>query len=276
MKSQFKVTVRCLTNAGDYDYEDSHELPAGCQYMDMQSSDNSEYSSDSHTAQPPRLADADNSSGHGSAPANAPGSAVAAAEAPVQAPAPSAYMGRVTISSVSPKHSAPTPAPDTAPRNATAPAQAAALSDASAGRPGQGNLLSLPLGPLALALPAHSSKRGRPIGHEQGYKDCHCSACTSFCSGAPHMLLWLIGVAVLDTPGLSSGCDHISWTCLWAPPTASGLSTQSLSQAEGSMGPSAGNTVMCRFGAVNTCLLLCKGETQQIVRYISSQTGFSP
>ena len=145
MKSQFKVTVRCLTNAGDYDYEDSHELPAGCQYMDMQSSDNSEYSSDSHTAQPPRLADADNSSGHGSAPANAPGSAVAAAEAPVQAPAPSAYMGRVTISSVSPKHSAPTPAPDTAPRNATAPAQAAALSDASAGRPGQGNLLCQPI-----------------------------------------------------------------------------------------------------------------------------------
>ena len=83
------------SGAGDYDYEDGHDLPAGCQKLDSQSS-----------AQPPNLAD------HVSAPASGPGSAVAAATAPFQASAPGAYMDMDADISDRLSSTAPAPAPD--------------------------------------------------------------------------------------------------------------------------------------------------------------------
>lgn len=144
------------TGAGDYDYDDSHDLSAGCQYLDMQSSDTADPSSTPNSAQPPGLAGADGGRGPVSAPASAPGSAVAATTAPVQAPAPSAYMETDTSSISTPSYSARAPASGMALGNAASAysARAAGLSGVSAERPGQGNLLCRPI----------AAKRDSPSG----------------------------------------------------------------------------------------------------------------
>ena len=135
-----------VVGAGDYDYDDEHNLPAGCQYLDPQSSETIDTSSNSASAQAPGPAGADGS-GHVSAPAPAPGSAAASAAAPVQATPPSANAGRRAVLSVSPSRFAPAPAPGMAPGNATSAnaTGGAAQSGGTADMQGQGNLLCRPI-----------------------------------------------------------------------------------------------------------------------------------
>ena len=110
-----RAEVSDMVGAGDYDYDDDHDLPAGCQYMDPQSFETDDASSEVTSAQAPGPAGAD-VSGHVSTPASAPGSAVNAKSAPGQATAPSAYTGRRAVLSASPTYTAPAPAPGIAPR----------------------------------------------------------------------------------------------------------------------------------------------------------------
>lgn len=123
----------CATGAGDYDYEDSHGLPAGCQYLTAQSSDITP----------------------AGAPAPARSGAMPAGMAPVQAPPPSAYTGRRALLSVSPSYLAPAPAPEQSSRDIQiAPAAQDASSSSSATQPG---LYSLLCRPIAAKMDAPSS-----------------------------------------------------------------------------------------------------------------------
>ncbi len=146
-----------MAGAGDYDYDDDHNLPAGCQYLDPQSSETIDTSSSSASAQAPGPAAADGS-GHVSAPAPAPGSAVAAEAAPVQATPPSANTGRRAVLSVSPSYLAPAPAPGMAPGDATSAnaTGSAAQSGGTADMQGQGNLLCRPIAAKEDAPPGMS------------------------------------------------------------------------------------------------------------------------
>ena len=135
-----------MVGAGYYDYDDDHDLPTGCQYMDPQSSETDDTSSNFTSAQAPGPAGADGS-GHVSTPASAPGSAVAAKSAPVSATAPNAYTGRRAVLSVSPSYRAPAPAPGMSPGNVTSASAtgSAALSGNSTDTQGQGNLVCRPI-----------------------------------------------------------------------------------------------------------------------------------
>ncbi|CAL5228155.1 g11235 [Coccomyxa viridis] len=94
--------------AGDYDYDDGHDLPIGCQYLDEQPS-NQPSSNSTSPAAVSGLAGA-GVSGYVSAPASSPSSAVAATAAPVQARTEAGLVGNSF---------APAPAPQTASVNAT-------------------------------------------------------------------------------------------------------------------------------------------------------------
>ena len=107
----YKVRMVYVAGAGGYDYEDDHELPAGCEYSDSNLSEALEAiqriarsSRLSITAQPPSLT-------------GAHGSAMPAATAPVQAPAPGPYTGKSSGAIIRPGYIAPAPAPDRCPRN---------------------------------------------------------------------------------------------------------------------------------------------------------------
>lgn len=126
-----------MIHAGDYDYEDGHDMPAGCQYM----------------VSPPQpdLASAGVRS-NVSAPVPASGSAVVAKTVPLEASAP----GTQTVNTYF-NHNASAPAPMRAPRSSTASfvAQEAALKGTRVGSQAETKLLCKPI--AARGDPRHLS-----------------------------------------------------------------------------------------------------------------------
>ena len=133
-----------VPGAGEYDYDDSDDLPAGCQYVDWQSSD----TVNSNSSTPSAVWSTLTSSGaNGSARASAPGSALGATAAPIQAEAQGAYSSKGAPSSATSSYGAPALAPDKSPRNATLASlkQAALQSGINLGRQGFVKMLCKPI-----------------------------------------------------------------------------------------------------------------------------------
>ena len=138
-----------MIGAGDYDYEDSHYLPAGCQYnnvsdLELQTLVRQKLRR-TEIAQAPSIASA-YGSGDVGAPAPARSSAMPAAMAPAQAPAPGAYTGRRAILSTNPTYLAPAPAPEHSSRGSQrAPAMQNASLSSNGDRPGLVSLVCKPI-----------------------------------------------------------------------------------------------------------------------------------
>lgn len=132
-----------VTGVGDYDYDDSHELPAGCQGLDVQTSESLGSTNNSVSVQQAALAGA-SVSGHVSAPAPAHHPA---AMAPVQASAPGTNTGRRGAISTAPGYTAPASAPAGSPRdaNVTSATLDALQSRSDVQQPGQVRLLCKPI-----------------------------------------------------------------------------------------------------------------------------------
>ena len=150
-----------VSGAGEYDYDDSEDLPAGCQYVYWQPSDRVNSSNTNLSALGPSLAaSAANVSVFLSAPAPAPNTAVGAATAPVQTPAPGAYAGKgAHTRAILSSYAAPAPAPGRSPRTATLEAakQNALLSAMGYGREGLVKMLCKPIA-AKRDPPSHMSK----------------------------------------------------------------------------------------------------------------------
>ena len=140
--TQVHVCKSCLTTrkgvttctwhvigAGDYDYDDCHDVPAGCQFQaaPLQESTLSGAGANSHVV----------------APAPVPSKAAIAEAVPLQSPAPAMHVSGGTNDS----YIAPAPAPERAPGNGTLviATQAAALDTADNDKPAQGKLLCKPI-----------------------------------------------------------------------------------------------------------------------------------
>ena len=136
-----------MTGAADYDYEDNHYLPAGCQYVGPDPSNTAyqKINRPTATAQPPIAAGA-YGSGNVSAPAPGRSTAMPAAMAPAQDSAPGAYTGRRAILSVSPSYLAPAPAPERSSRDVQSASAVQDTSKSSSGtQPGLFSLLCKPI-----------------------------------------------------------------------------------------------------------------------------------
>ena len=157
--SPSRVRASPVSGTGEYDYDDSEDLPTGCQYIAWQPSDT--LSSTNMSALQPSLAASGASvSNFLSAPAFAPSNAVGAAAAPAYSPASAAHTSKGARTSAMPSsYIAPAPAPGRSPRNATLEAakQDALLSAMEFGKSGMVKLLCKPIA-AKRDPPSHTSK----------------------------------------------------------------------------------------------------------------------
>ena len=157
---RFRVKATRVPGAGDYDFDDSDDLPAGCRYLDWQPPDTISGSAALSALRPGLAANGANVSVFRSAPASAPSSAVDGTAAPVQTPAAAAHTSKGAHTSATPSsYIAPAPAPARSPRNATLELakQAALQSGMSFGREGLVKLLCKPIA-AKRDPPSHMSK----------------------------------------------------------------------------------------------------------------------